>query len=550
MLATTTEAQPANDQIKPWQKFAPSPSSASPTASILKRTESPAPVEMGDISEGTTVSSIIKRRRVKFSDPPVSEQVEIPRSQLTGGSGSGGACITGPNKTATSTFAPSSNYQSRVPQRQESSKSIPPLGSINNENGQNVSSICENEFNESLGLHEATPILETTELDEIIDASLIEKSLNEPISSILCHLTNKTFHKAAKRSLEENGILTVADLCKMKSAQLTGLKGLKPPNNITTVKEALRKFEKVLQKREIITNANNVLYNKPSTPSEHLTPKEALEDKITSKLANAPFMESTTPDEDDEALKEIYERPSPSPTELEQEAADKVALLQEGPLPELSPIKDSEETDKCGKDEREHANNIKDTIHDTLINEGVDGSTSILNPSGNKNQANVTPQQESSMNPMQTADISVPSTPTLAISNIEPLQKVDTNPVQLNAVIVESKKDDPENRPQMVNVGTQVTPATVNMINVETNTTEIYLEPKSCVAEVQAVVDTAAEGCQAVPDTSETQIQTNELTKEAKIQETYKLFKQLDAKTLAIVIGNGHAIMQEKLSQL
>ena len=359
MLATTTEAQPENDQTKPWQRFAPSPSSASPTASILKRTESPASVEMGDIPERTIVSSTIKRRRVKFSEPPVSEQVEIPRSQLTGGSGSGGACIIGPNKTVTSTFAPCSNYQSRVPQRQESSKSIPPLGSISNENGQNVSSICENELNKSAGLHEATPILQTTELVEIIDASLIEKSLNEPIGSILCHLTNKTFYKAAKRSLEENGILTVADLCKMKAAQLTCLKGLKPPNNITTVKEALRKFEKVLHKREIITNANNVLYNKLSTPTEYLTPKEALDDKITSKLANAPFMESTTPDEDDEALKEIYERPSPSPTELEQEAADKVALLQEEPLPELSLAKESKETDKYGKVEREDVLKMK-----------------------------------------------------------------------------------------------------------------------------------------------------------------------------------------------
>ena len=74
---------------KPWQKFVPSPSGASPTASILKRTESPLQLDNADNSDISS-SSTIKRRKVKFTDPPVSEQVEIPRSQLTGGPGSGG----------------------------------------------------------------------------------------------------------------------------------------------------------------------------------------------------------------------------------------------------------------------------------------------------------------------------------------------------------------------------------------------------------------------------------------------------------------------------
>ena len=54
---------------QPWQKFVPSPSSASPSGSILKRAGS-LPTLIAD-----TPGSSGGKRRVKFSDPPVSEQV-------------------------------------------------------------------------------------------------------------------------------------------------------------------------------------------------------------------------------------------------------------------------------------------------------------------------------------------------------------------------------------------------------------------------------------------------------------------------------------------
>merc|ERR1719270_3085448 len=70
--------------MRPWAKYAPSPSHASPSAGILKR----AAEDLDSSNDGSPVC--VKRirldvtesnpRRVHFNDNPVSESVEIPRT--------------------------------------------------------------------------------------------------------------------------------------------------------------------------------------------------------------------------------------------------------------------------------------------------------------------------------------------------------------------------------------------------------------------------------------------------------------------------------------
>jgi hypothetical protein len=62
-------------KTKPWQKYAPSPMDASPSAGILKRTIS----EKSELDPGEDLQAEqpppCKMRRVQFKDPPVSDQV-------------------------------------------------------------------------------------------------------------------------------------------------------------------------------------------------------------------------------------------------------------------------------------------------------------------------------------------------------------------------------------------------------------------------------------------------------------------------------------------
>ena len=485
------------DIIKPWQKFVPSPSSASPTASILKRTESPVLSDNGD-SDGTN-SSAVKRRRVKFTDPPVSEQVEIPRSQLTGGPGSGGACITGPNKAVTLPFSPSSTTV-RLQQRQEISKSVPNAIPTKNE-GDTTSNY--NSTDTYLSSEKAAD--NDGDLNECIDFPLILKSSKEPISSLLTHLTNKTFYKAAKKSLEDNGVETIEDLCKLSFTQIGNLKGLKPPSNAATIKEAMRKFEKVLQKREIITMANNALYKKSTYESTSISPKEAFEDRITSKLATAPFMESTTPDEEDKALKEIYERPSPSPTEIEQDIATDEMFEEES----MDDVPQNGATDTMDSD-----------------------SVSLIN--------------EKQSQEFKAVDIhSIKST---AQDNQSITTSMESVSEQLNAF--EAKPEISTRLTELSNAATQTADPKLNVISVETSTNDIAFPATVRTSEAQAVVSTESESCQAIVDTIDAENQTDEQTNEIKAQQFYMFLETLDAKTLATVNGKCHAILQEKINKL
>ena len=494
MLATPKSLQP--DVIKPWQKFVPSPSSASPTASILKRTESPIPSDNGD-SDGTN-SSAVKRRRVKFTDPPVSEQVEIPRSQLTGGPGSGGACITGPNKAVTLPFSTSSNTV-RLQQRQDISKSVPTT--LSNKNEGDVAISC-NGSDTNLPSDQIAD--NSGDMNECIDFPVTLNSSKEPISSLLTHLTNKTFYKAAKKSLEENGVETIEDIYKLNFTQIGNLKGLKPPNNFATIKEALRKFEKVLQKREIITMANNALYNKSTYENTSPSPKEAFEDKITSKLTTAPFMESTTPDEEDKALKEIYERPSPSPTEIEQDIATE-EMFEETSINHVP---------------QNGATDVMDSDSVSLINEKVaQGSETVV-----AHSMQSTTQDKS----IETTIESV----TGQLNEDHDNNKISTHPNEIS------------------DAATQTAKSTINLINVETSTDEIAFPATVRTSEAQAVVTTESESCQAIADTVESQTQTDEQENEIKIQQFYMFLETLNAKTVSTVVGKCVKILQEKINKL
>lgn len=81
-------------------------------------------------------------------------------------------------------------------------------------------------------------------------------------------------------------------------------------------REAMKKFEKILSKREKIQKANSLLNSEKETETKEQL--GATIQKTNSSLAS--FIEATTPDEEAKTLKEFYERPSPSPTdELDQQ---------------------------------------------------------------------------------------------------------------------------------------------------------------------------------------------------------------------------------------
>ena len=120
-------------------------------------------------------------------------------------------------------------------------------------------------------------------------------SSSEPIANVINYLTNRTWHKAAEKSLKDASINTVGDLCKLTELQASTLKGIKPPNNIQTIREAMKKFEKLLTKREKISQANSALKEDESEGGQ-LT-------RTSSNSSLASIIETSTPDEEDKMMK-------------------------------------------------------------------------------------------------------------------------------------------------------------------------------------------------------------------------------------------------------
>ena len=115
-------------------------------------------------------------------------------------------------------------------------------------------------------------------------------------------MTNRTWHKAAEKSLKDASISTVGDLCKLTELQASTLKGIKPPNNIQTIREAMKKFEKLLTKREKISQANSALKEDESEGGQ-LT-------RTSSNSSLASIIETSTPDEEDKMMKVYNTEPS------------------------------------------------------------------------------------------------------------------------------------------------------------------------------------------------------------------------------------------------
>lgn len=245
------------------------PRSASP--GILKRSLSTTSLEEAD-----NVQPCQKKRKVQFTDPPVSEEVVIPRC---------------PSGKATRRKVLSYRFNKDLF-----------LGPVK----KNLTTEPDGKENldeaGSSGLYQATPPETEDANPNCLYPPLVE--CNEPVSSILNNLTTKTWHKAAEKSLNDNQVKTIGDLSRLSYVKAGLLKSLKPPNNVTTIREALRKFEKIWSKR-----------NKEAKlkVSEHLEDDLNIETKEQSPTA-APVVDvQSTPEEEDETMKELYERPSPSP---------------------------------------------------------------------------------------------------------------------------------------------------------------------------------------------------------------------------------------------
>ena len=153
---------------------------------------------------------------------------------------------------------------------------------------------------------------------ETTPSNCIYPSLNhcdEPVSSILHNLTTKTWSKAAERSLMDHNVKTIGDLSKLTAVKASALRSLRPPSNLVAIKEALRKFEKSWIKRGRDKYTGKKLLQDLSAlveVEEDLTEDEEIKETRLQKMS--PVVDDiSTPEEEDEVMKEIYERPSPSP---------------------------------------------------------------------------------------------------------------------------------------------------------------------------------------------------------------------------------------------
>ena len=266
-------ATPTSRQRPPWEKFQPSPSDASPSASILKKA----------FSEGDKEGSggpPSKRRKVQFKEPCVSDKVEIPRTRWAAaatGTAAGGA--TTPTGGATAQRQ-KQLAGGRLP------RGIPLVKSLSAQGGSEVEE-------ESAGLYEATPPIDPLSKDFIYPSL---SDCDEPLTEVLGLLANQTWQKAAEKSLLENGIAKISELSRLTPLKAQALKGLKPPDNIATIVEALKKYEKRKETKK--GEQKKPLAKKP-----------------------APVVDVSTPEEEEKTMKELYERPSPSPTEEDQTSA-------------------------------------------------------------------------------------------------------------------------------------------------------------------------------------------------------------------------------------
>jgi len=204
---------PKPENVKrPWMKYAPSPSHASPSASILKR---PAD-DLDSSTEGSPVSAKRIRldgslpRRVHFNDNPVSDSVEIPR----------------------------------IPDGKHTRKKLLMSGYDQEMFISRVGSEADAETQDSC------PVYTETQVSVSPQAVFPELSNStENISTIIHNLATGTWAKVLEADLKQNKIMVIGELARMDSSQVRALRGVKPPKDVT-VKNALKAYWTKVKKEE------------------------------------------------------------------------------------------------------------------------------------------------------------------------------------------------------------------------------------------------------------------------------------------------------------
>jgi len=258
----TMSPKPENMK-RPWMKYAPSPSHASPSASILKR---PAD-DLDSSTEGSPVSAKRIRldgslpRRVHFNDNPVSDSVEIPRI---------------PDGKHTRKKLLMSGYDQEM--------FISRVGGS--------SEGVDSDTQESCSMYTETPV-------SVSPNAVFPELCNsgENISTIIHNLANSTWAKVLEADLRQNKIITIGQLARMNSSQVRTLRGVKPDKEVT-VKNALRAFWTKVKKEEGVVRMR--------APVEEETTQEE-EEEIKAALFARPSPSPTDMGEIDVAERESEE---------------------------------------------------------------------------------------------------------------------------------------------------------------------------------------------------------------------------------------------------
>jgi len=253
---------PKPENVKrPWMKYAPSPSHASPSASILKR---PAD-DLDSSTEGSPVSA--KRikldgslpRRVHFNANPVSDSVEIPRI---------------PDGKHTRKKLQMSGYD------QELFISRVGVGS------------------DDVDSQDSCPVFTEPTVTASPDAVFPELAdSSENISTIVHNLAKGTWAKVLEAELKQQKIVTVGQLARMNSSEVRALRGVKPDKEVT-VKNVLKGLWSKVKKDEGVIRIR-------APVEEETTPEE--EEEIKAVLFARPSPSPTDMGDIDNAMREEEE---------------------------------------------------------------------------------------------------------------------------------------------------------------------------------------------------------------------------------------------------
>jgi len=250
--------KPDLNKAMPWVKYKPSPSSASPSASILKRkgvdADASSYCEDSPVSaKNARLDTSLNGRRVHFNEDPVSDSVEIPRA---------------PDGKHTRKKLQLSGYDQEM---FVETKSEPEM---------------EQESQPSQGLYSDSPPVD-------LGMNAIYPDLansKEPIAVIVPHLATGNWAKILATDLKNNGITQVGQLAVMDPCQIRTLRGVKP-NKVDSVRNTLKTFHQKLLKEGKMVEAKK-------------------------ETAKAPVEEVTTPEDEEKIKEDLFLRPSPSPTDL------------------------------------------------------------------------------------------------------------------------------------------------------------------------------------------------------------------------------------------